>query len=1480
MSNANRKGLEYTTKQIGRALKAVENLFGNSNTPESNRLDFENNFLKLRGSTYFYDLDVSKKSTVFNKSDEYPTFDSTDIADYTLQGGSIGVSYNITNFKVTDGFNPFYNSPPSPEGWGILDYNAWSNYIPTYNANNQPNSNYIIYNPYGEPGAGISRTNYNFPVRWSSSGSTYERVPYFQYGMYVSIYNDQGSTFDGIQLGLPKDLFKGSLNIDPATNAPNDILVYSHKYLISSDLSDPVTLSGIMGTAGLTDKLDCLTHQVEECDIVFNNSTLERDYLKFTINIPPSYNWQLGQYLFLVFYWGSQDNYITTLNPGLSGISTIGSFPPNLGIPNVVTYPKKLFFDKKIGSSLTFNKTGINDTNIYFYNKNNLQNIFNEGRYSSTTQPFRYNINETIPGSIDGFENSITNFKNASTNEYIPFIIATKNNGSNYDEPKLTLEIFAGEPLNYESEPVDWEDFDLYPVLPKNYNPICKIIASGSNKNGSVIIPDNIKLVTNDLSIVYIKQIASNSLIQSISDADFIEYFIDSFTSYARTIRAYEQKKHLTDIGQRLISRFTGYDLNKIRNQGHFLNTTSNQYIALHNLLKLPTKSSIANSDEPKNVQIDNDAANLFTYFATIPPSVNVAGFDTTSLYLKELTLKGDTNFEVYLEANDTTSSNGLSKDYTFRFKFNNTSQQKTIKDVFLTASSNYLTGSEYDKRKSKNLYTDGYYKSSTLNTIEDFHIYSYSAVIPDLKFGTYKVITNKQNNPNRTDKTTESDYESNLKSKNPNINKNQIISAKSGFGLTDSFYVVDTSSPSDSYNSIEEISLNITNYRYKTNPYWFNNSDFMYGFGNSSSIKNAIHIKDLRSDGFIIAPVGYYDDDNTINLLENTGDQQIVSTYSTSINQLNQNSGQSIATNKIAFKVICDETQDIKSINLKLRCFSEYINASSTISADLYSNEFDNPKDLLAKSSTVYLKNITNQFKNFSFNIDYRLFENKTYWVVINISQLPPKYDPSITGLVSVNDTQITGVYNQQNNTNTNFSRYLIGAEIGIGNTNPLLINNWYEIASIASSSSMTVAATGTTLQRQKYSIRYRFEIGVEESNLTGSEKNIYYYSGVGWSNIEGTPFVKFGRPDEDVLAAFNKDYTNNTNIIAPPNKYRATSNLLVDEYWSFNNKQLFTPTQLSIYPRSVLITKQEIIGSGTAGSYIIKVKPIDYNEKIISGLAISQTSNFSSDTQITNITYDKINKLYQLFIDKPILSSFTSNKVGIGSNYNTYIKRANDIYVSVDYNYVGGTASSNYLLEKSPTWVTYWFTKNRFTFNQLQKDLVSDQITTTYNLNFANYDIKGNYDYYNGYSIANFKPQAGLGTSFDFKFICSDGLRVYVNDSFNAALDLWKSNAAIGYSFSYNIQNISDNIKFEVQFNKTKNSSGIGITLGGYWKISGTGTWYPLDDSFYIDTAMSPINISTKNIKSISMVKVNRTLSGLSENLPTTDKLVIRSV
>lgn len=1485
MSNAKRKGLEFTANQIGKALGAIENLIGNPNTPESNRLQFENNYLKLRGSTYFYDFDISKKSTSTKKSLQYGTFDSLDIAEYTLQGGSIGVSYNLSNFLNPVIWDPQYSSPPCPEGWGIYDYNAWSKYIPEYNVNNNPNNDYIIYNPYGEPGSGIARSIYNFPVRWSSSGATYERVPYFKYGMFIALYNSNSgsSNINSFNLALNKDLFSNCININPSTNCPEDLLVYSHNNLISDTSIDPITLGGAMGVTSNSDVLDCLSFSIVESDKYLISNSNNLDHYHFNVELPTSYSWEYDKLRYFVIYWGSHDPFIDTLKTSAIGNTnslTFNGFNPN----DIITFPKKLFFDKKIGNSLYFNKTGINDKNLYFYNKDDIQNTFKELVYTPISEPFRYELDESISGSTYGFNNSLIGFNYLNENELLPFIVASKNDGIYYDDPKLNLEIFVGTPIQKEEIPSDWEDFTDYPSIPKDYKSICKIIASGNSKNRTSWHPDNVNQLINDLSIVYIKMVADNSLKQPISDSDFVEYFIDSFLNYAIKIRSYDYRKPLINLGQRLISRFSGYDLNKIRNQGHFSSASSLEYISLHNLLKAPSNENLLNlnASEPRNIQFDNDSSKLIGYFATNPPSLNFAGIGTSFLFLNNFKLNKDNTFEVYLETNKSISTNGTLKDYAIRVKFSNSKNQKTIKDIFINASSFFLTSSEYDKRKSKNLSTDGYFTASTLNNISDYKLYGESSVIPDLKFGNYKIITNKQNAPINSNRLTESQYEELLLAKNPSLTKNQIISAKTGFGLTDSFYIEDLTSPSNLFSSIDEISLSTTNYRYKSNSYWVNNTDFLYGLGISTDIKNASHIKDLKSDSFILAPVGYMTTDSTVNLLENIGDQQTVSSIASTINQLIQNNVQSIYENKIAFKIICDETQNIKSLILKLRKYSDFVNSNSVLTADLYSDNNNVPFEILAKSSQVYLKNINNKLNNYIFYLDYKLFKNKIYWIVLNISQMPPKYDPYNYGLISVNDSNITGLYNPLNNKYTEFTRYLIGAQLGIGSTNPSLINNWYSISSIASSTSMIVASTGTTLTKQPYSIRYKFEIGVEEENLSGADKNIYVYnSGTGWTNIEGTPFIKFSAPDDQIYGTFNKDYSNSNLIIAPPNRYRSTSNYVVDEYWSFNNKKIFNPVQMAFYPRSVNLSKSEIISSGIAGSYFISVKEIDYNDKILVGLGISQTSQFSAGTSITSITYNSTTKTYSLKLNKPILTSFTTSKVGIGSNYASYIKRANDIYVQLSYYKNGGIATSNYLLEKSPSWITKWYVKNRFTYNELTKNSAADLLTSTYDLNFENFKIYENYSYINGFAIANFKPLAGIGTSFDFKFICSGGIKVYLNDNINASLDYWKTNAATGYSFSHSIGTTSENIKFEVQFNKTAPSvsTGIGITLQGYWKISGTGTWYPLNDTFYIDPAISPTIIDTELINSIEMLKVGRTLVSVTENLPSSDKLVIRS-
>ena len=182
--------------------------------------------------------------------------------------------------------------------------------------------------------------------------------------------------------------------------------------------------------------------------------------------------------------------------------------------------------------------------------------------------------------------------------------------------------------------------------------------------------------------------------------------------------------------------------------------------------------------------------------------------------------------------------------------------------------------------------------------------------------------------------------------------------------------------------------------------------------------------------------------------------------------------------------------------------------------------SDFENlPNGILAIGSSVYLKNIDNTQQSYDFELHYKLFKNKTYWVVLLTDTLPPVYDPFVTGLININDSLITGVYNTNNNSFANFSRYLPGVEIGIGSTLGSEINNWYPVVSIGSSTSMSTIGTGVTLTKQLYSARYQYQIGIKEASSVGASTNMASYSSTGWTSLEGTANVQFYIPDDEKI-------------------------------------------------------------------------------------------------------------------------------------------------------------------------------------------------------------------------------------------------------------------------------------------------------------------------------------------------------------------------
>lgn len=1487
MSTVTRKGLEFIVNQIGKAKYVFKDLIGDTNYVRGYRLDFEKVLLRLKGSSTFNDYDLSKKDPDNINKTSFTTFNSSDDVGFAIQGGKLVIDPKLSSFKNTGSWTPQNYNPPSPEGWFIYDYNAWSNYIPEYDSSGIANTSFVIYQfPFvTEPNSGSGRTAFEYPIRYD--GTSYSRVQTFNSARWISFKNTTGSIKNEVRVIVPKSTFDGILNINPFNNKPLDLGIYSHKFLISNNIDDTLSLAGSMGVIGTSDVLTPLGFSVNETSSTGSTTAKIRDHWTFNIRIPALAIWSNNTWAHIGFYWGSYDTYFKTGYPTYSAGNATTFTSLNLNSQWYI-FNRKNFFVHNVNNSVSFEKTGVNDSNVYLFSNNKTNNTFIDQRYSSPTSPFRYLLNESISGFAS--TNSFTKDNLISKDEFLPVVIASKNKGFQFDKPDLGLSVFLGPAIPNTEIPDSWSDFDYYPKVENDYDILFRLILGYPSSDASDTNVNNFDgtYSKNSVEVIYLDEFAKNSFAPNVNDGSLIQYFLPAEIAYSRFIRSAEINKIFSAISLNVIPRILRYDVNKIKDLNSFTGKTENAYKSIHNLAKNPADPLLSNPNdlEPIAIQFTKQGSNLIKSFTDEETSKNLAFINSNDAYIVEESLYDNAEFEIYQQKDDTelnqnTTGTKLARDYSLRIKFKNKDNNSYIKDLYINASKYLLSDSEYADRQNKNLSLFGYYNSSTLSTIDDYRVYGYAAVIPDLESQTGRLISMKPLAPVDSKKVSEADFEAALLSSNPNYTAEQISYIKSGFALTSCFYTVDETKFDNKFNNIDDFGVTISEYSLDTKPKWINNTKSIIGSQNDSNIASPLHIKDLRADSFLIAGSGYTITDNSINNLENIYDQTLSVSIGSSISQKTFIGSKTFSNNKIAIRINPYLDVETKSFKVKLKKTSDYLNPDAKITAEVWSSKNNLPDSLIYVGSSVKLDSITNQFSDVEFNINYSFYKNKEYWIILSCNNLPPLYDIKTDGLINISNNTVTGIYNQKNNTYTKFDKYKVGAKLGIGSTIPANITTWYEISSIGSSTSLTVSGAGITLNKQDYSIKYDFLIGIKESSSVGASTNFASYGSTQWLSDTGTAYIDFIKTEDQIYAAFNRDFTDSQINLPGPNKYRESlPNYFVDGYWSFDVKRFDTEQNLFVYPRSISLKTQRIVASGVSGDNYISIGSTNFTSKILGGLGISQNTNILSGTAISSITYDSSNSVYKLNLNKTLSGTFTDDVLFVGTGQTVHLRRSNDIYLTSRYYVNGGLASTSFVLQKSPTWMTYWNKQNRYNYNIIDKNTTPDYISSTYNLNLVNYQIPDQIKYVNGYSIGQFIPQSSLGTTFDFRFTSSYGLKVFINDSSKPAIDQWKNTSGVGYTCIYNISAVSEPIKFEVQFYNL--SASIGQTLKAEWRIQGSSIWYDLDDTFYIDYVPEVIKLDANNIQKISYVAIGSTSTEVEApyyGAPQNDLLVIRS-
>ncbi len=300
MSQVKRKGLKFIIDQIGKAKYAYKSLVGDLAANRGLFLDYEAIVPKIKGSTIFHDYDLAGKTLSGAITTPYQIYNSNENISFGFQGGQYAVDPKIASFGNTGGWTPQYYNPPTTEGWEVLDYNAWSTFIPPYNAAGNANTSLIIYNINSEPSTGSNRVNYNFPVRYTGTG--YTRVNLFNSARWISLKNTTGSSsINQARIIIPKKYFENCLHLDPRTNIPKDFAVYSHQYLITAGIGATFSLAGSMAGIALT----LLPFTIQEASSTGNTTARIRD--NYLINVKTPTTWTNNYWLHFGFYWETYD---------------------------------------------------------------------------------------------------------------------------------------------------------------------------------------------------------------------------------------------------------------------------------------------------------------------------------------------------------------------------------------------------------------------------------------------------------------------------------------------------------------------------------------------------------------------------------------------------------------------------------------------------------------------------------------------------------------------------------------------------------------------------------------------------------------------------------------------------------------------------------------------------------------------------------------------------------------------------------------------------------------------------------------------------------------------------------------------------------------------------------------------------------------------------------------------------------------------
>jgi hypothetical protein len=574
----------------------------------------------------------------------------------------------------------------------------------------------------------------------------------------------------------------------------------------------------------------------------------------------------------LTFYWGNNDSsFISTNSNTNSSIKYVGTqnFINKLGIlttssiqTNITSISgRKNFWSNTTPYSIGFTTQCFVESDPYLWAPDRINETLIDGVFSEQSQPTRYFAYENV-----NFNNILSSNQNY-VYFYGDFITSgTKQNTSanaSYDLKNLFESNFASS-LNIKS-------------LEKLYNRNVPANIFIFEKN-----PKKINL-QNDYSIVYNTQIVPSAFVKVIPDENlwiaFAEY-LPAAKNYSLALNELKSL-YLNTLDNFIADLFFGVNFNNV-----------DEYFAGENLII--SRNTLKNFTQPYGTT-DTPPLNFSEYEEkSIYEAVHIVSskefliFDQGRLTLyNDYNLPSDTAFEIYkpisLVCNGIdpySQGQGLALDYTLNLKFGYNNQNYLNKILYLMASKYLISESDYNNRIFNNQDTIGYYylanpdstdySDYSVSSINEFRLYGYSGLIPNLKDGSVVPILTKSFSPKDSTKYTYEEFIDYLRSQGI-TNSDDINEAIQDYlDAGNSFYTINLDKFSNNFNALTSISICAANYVVNQPKYWNEGFDEKFlepaqiddtGFTNlTANILSGIATAFVGSPPYTISniPVGY----------------------------------------------------------------------------------------------------------------------------------------------------------------------------------------------------------------------------------------------------------------------------------------------------------------------------------------------------------------------------------------------------------------------------------------------------------------------------------------------------------------------------------------------------------------------------------------------------------------------------------------------